>query len=139
MFTHRVPNAKSLFISIRTATGHTITVSPGHPIFVNNHVRTARDVKIGDILSLVAGESAVVQRSLVNMNGLYNPQTLQGNIMVNGILATTYTEAVRPAAAHAALAPLRGLYRLFGFSSAVFEQGSPVQAWISLLGQHFAL
>lgn len=44
--------------------------------------------------------------------GLYNPQTLDGRIVVNGIIASTYTTAVIPEAAHALLTPLRCLFNV---------------------------
>ena len=46
------------------------------------------------------------------VKGLYNPLTLAGDIVVDGILASTYTKAVTPKMAHAALAPLRMMYEI---------------------------
>lgn len=43
--------------------------------------------------------------------GLYNPQTKHGSIIVNNILAGTYTTAVAPGLVHAVLAPLRAFSR----------------------------
>ena len=43
--------------------------------------------------------------------GLYNPHTLHGDIVVDGVLTSTYTAAFSPTLAHVALAPLRALYR----------------------------
>jgi hypothetical protein len=51
---------------------------------------------------------------LVRGVGLYNPQTLHGDIVVDGVRASTYTEAVDPVFAHAVLAPVRAVYRWFG-------------------------
>lgn len=79
---------------------------------------SAASVRIGDVLQLANGsDSPVVVVEDVSADGLYNPQTVDGNIIVDGIVASTYTTAVHPCVAHAALlAPIRFLYersRLF--------------------------
>ena len=43
-------------------------------------------------------------------NGLYNPHTMNGDIVVDGILTSTYTSAINPTLAHAALWPVRMLH-----------------------------
>jgi desert hedgehog len=125
MFTHRLRNVTSQFIDIRTASGHNLLISPGHHVFVNNDISPARLIEVGDTVRLAVGETTVTQTRLVEKVGLYNPQTLHGNILVDGLLATTYTETISPGVAHAVLAPLRVLYSLFGFSSSLLERGVP--------------
>lgn len=44
----------------------------------------------------------------------FNPQTLDGDILVDGIVTSTYTTAVAPRVARAVLSPLRLLYTLDG-------------------------
>jgi hypothetical protein len=44
--------------------------------------------------------------------GLYNPHTLTGQIVVDGVLASCYTRAVHPAIARLLLSPLAMLYRM---------------------------
>ena len=57
--------------------------------------------------------------------GLYNPHTLNGDIMVNGVKTSTYTAAVAPTLAHAALWPVRMLYSLgYDIINGAFDQGS---------------
>lgn len=55
-------------------------------------------------------EDDIVSIERVTEIGLHNPQTLDGNIVVNGIVATTYTEAILPPIAEALLAPVRASY-----------------------------
>ena len=69
-------------------------------------------MKIGDNVTLADGKaSAVVAIAAVRKEGLHNPHTLQGDIVVNGVLASSYTSAFSPTLAHVVLAPLRALYR----------------------------
>jgi hypothetical protein len=42
--------------------------------------------------------------------GLFNPNTLHGDVVVNGVLTSTYTDSLAPSLWHAALWPLRGIY-----------------------------
>ena len=57
--------------------------------------------------------------------GLYNPHTLNGDIMVNGVKTSTYTAAIAPALAHAALWPVRMLYSLgYDIVNGAFDEGS---------------
>lgn len=60
-------------------------------------------------------EKAVSVRK-VEKEGLYNPQTVHGDIVVDGIVASVYTEAVQPRVAHAMLAPMRAVRDEFGWS-----------------------
>jgi len=67
-------------------------------------------VRLGDRLPLAAGNaSAVVGIGRVALGGLYNPHTLDGDLTVDGVVVSTWTAAVPPAVASAALAPLRWL------------------------------
>ena len=59
----------------------------------------------------VAVLSYVIAVGSARKDGLYNPHTLQGDIVVNGVLTSTYTSAFSPVLAHLVFAPLRALYR----------------------------
>jgi hypothetical protein len=104
-----------------------LTLSPGHFIYIVDESAAAsevengmpkmkaipaRDVRIGDIVQTNNGRAEVVGISMVRGKGLYNPHTLDGDIIVNGILTTVYTDAIRPELAHALLAPVRALYKM---------------------------
>ena len=70
-------------------------------------------------------QAAVVAVNLEAATGLYNPQTLSGDIVVNGIKASTYTAAIAPSLAHAALWPVRMMYRLgYDIINGAFDEGS---------------
>lgn len=59
-------------------------------------------------------EANVTDVSRVRAGGLYNPHTLHGDVVVDGVLASTFTTAVRPAAARVLLAPFAAWFRAAG-------------------------
>jgi hypothetical protein len=125
MFTHKVADSENEFVEISTSCGHKLWASAGHYIYVNSGLSAACVVKAGDVVVLGSGKvTTVVSVVIVSAFGLFNPQTVHGNIVVNGILASTYTTAVEPTVAHMSLLPLRMLYIFLGFSTSLFESGS---------------
>lgn len=112
MFTHSDKTAKATFLRLETASNHSITLSEGHFLFVNGQARPAEDIQVGNMIHLASGSmSPVVKVHKVKDIGLYNPQTLHGNIVVDDITCTTFTKAVYPITAVSLLAPLRFIYR----------------------------
>lgn len=108
-WTHRTSEkSSSRYVEIVAASGHRLVSTPGHYVYADGKPMLARLVKVGMKLRAVgAGEVDVVKVSRVRGKGLYNPQTLHGDIVVNGLVATTYTQTVEPTIAHSLLAPLR--------------------------------
>ncbi len=97
-----------------------LTASPGHYVHTRNGLIKASDIRVGDVM--YAGEHVLRERTVksiseVEVQGLYNPQTLHGDILVDGVQASTYTTAVPPQAAHVLLAPLRAVYRLLTWAT----------------------
>lgn len=93
-----------------------LTLTGTHFIYkTDRSVVAAADVKVGD--RLIDGEDGsetdVWKLETVWENGLYNPQTMQGDIVVDGIVSSTYTQAVPQQAAHALLAPVRAAFVAF--------------------------
>lgn len=123
MFTHKMSDVSVDFLLIRTVSGASLSLTHGHYIYANNALVAAGSVAVGDELMLGdGGRSTVTSVSHVPSRGLYNPQTLNGDIVVNGVLASTYTTAVDPGFAHFVLSPLRALSR-FGLSYTGLESG----------------
>jgi preprotein translocase subunit YajC len=111
MFSHRLTEANTRFVEIKTATT-SLAITPGHYLYVNGALREAQYVKVGDNVTLASGKAAkVTSVGSVRKDGIYNPHTLQGDIIVDGVLTSTYTAAFSPTLAHVALAPLRALYQ----------------------------
>ncbi|PXF46287.1 Indian hedgehog B protein [Gracilariopsis chorda] len=125
MFTHKLSTVRYGFVNIQTSSGNTLSLTPGHYLYVNGHLSAASTVKNGDTLMLADSSlTDVTQVSTVTSTGLFNPQTLHGDIVVNGLKASTYTTAVEPGLAHALLSPLRAAYSRLGFSLRAFEAGA---------------
>ena len=56
--------------------------------------------------------------------GLYNLQTLHGDVVVGGLRASTYTTAVDPAVAHRLLWPLRAVFEAVGVYTTALDKGA---------------
>ncbi len=135
MFTHRDAKSTVKFIELSTVSGLRIYLTPGHYMYANGRLAAASTVREGDIVDLANGEeSRVTTLRTVAKKGVYNPQTLHGDIAVNGVLASTYTIAVDPRAAHSLLTPLRALFRAIGASTGTLESGSRTLASVSPKG-----
>lgn len=126
-FTRGIAQFISQFVHIELESGNFLQLSSSHYLYVNdeNNLVPASKVKLGDVLFLADGTANnVVQISIVLKSGLYNPQTLHGDILVNDISSSTYTELYTSPAAHTLLALLRLLYNAFGFSTTAFASAA---------------
>lgn len=113
MFTHKDPTANVSYKILSTESKAEIKVTPGHFLYSNKQLTLARNIRVGDFLTLEDGSESMVKtvRTLQGSpDGVFNPQTMHGDIVVDGILASTYTAAVDPTVAHASLLPLRALH-----------------------------
>jgi len=128
MFTHRIAQGDFEFIQLTTSSGESLRLTAGHHLYSNGRLVPARDVRVGDVLiagyedeDIASRKNVVVAISKIVDTGLYNPQTLHGNIAVNDIITSTYTESISPSVAHAVLAPLRFVKQLFGLGLCIIE------------------
>lgn len=120
LFTHAERSGRFRFVRITTASGAVLRATHGHyvPVGAAGDLKAAGAVVIGDIVHLADGStSPVVAVGAVWATGLYNAQTAHGDIVVDGIRASTYTTAVHPRFAHAALAPLRTVFDYAGMAA----------------------
>lgn len=114
MFTHKQVEAQARFVTIETEAGESVTLTPGHYIYASGKLVTAASVVVGNTLTIETGANSAVVKTeeKVLSEGLFNPQTLHGDIIVDNVLASTYTTAVAPEFAHAVLGvTVRALYR----------------------------
>jgi len=110
-FSHRLVDTNSSFVKI-TVAGHALRLSPDHYLYANSRLAVASSVNVGDSVVLFDGSSATVTGVTTEWAvGLYNPHTLQGDIIVNGVKTSTYTRAIAPALAHVLLWPARVMYQ----------------------------
>mmetsp|Transcript_12802 Transcript_12802/g.34460 ORF Transcript_12802/g.34460 Transcript_12802/m.34460 type:complete len:323 (-) Transcript_12802:241-1209(-) len=99
-------SSSSRYVQLIAADGTTVTLSRGHFIYANEKLVRADEVQLGDVLMRIEGSgknTAVAVSSIrtgLVKRGLYNPHTVDGNIVVNGLLASTYTDAISPRVAH---------------------------------------
>ena len=129
---HRAQKEKAMFIVLRTSTGQSLTVTPQHLVYTikrkerkdeakgkenMNAFRTvfAANVERGDLLMMhdkhyKLESDMVVDVEEVELTGLYSPLTSQGNIIVDNILASCYSDFESHELQHLAFLPVRWLY-----------------------------
>ncbi len=112
LFSHRRTRGKYAFLRLTTASGHAITLSHAHYLYANGRLTAASAVAVGDTLRTLAGPSRVTAIREVVAEGLVAPHTLHGDLLVDGIVASSYTRAVHPRLAQILLAPIRAVVRL---------------------------
>lgn len=118
-FGHRLDNVMLQYTRIHyyhspTATTKHLRMSAEHYLYVNGRLQTAGSVKVGDRLRSAddGTDSLLVEKiDSVVAKGAYAPTTLHGDVIVDDVVVSSYTDAVHPATAHRLLTPLRGLYR----------------------------
>jgi len=112
MFTHNQVDTINPFVRITTISGAQISLSHNHYIHASSSLKIAGNVSTRDTLYVhgKGHEKIVKVEKNVMQRGLFNPQTRHGDIYVNGIKASTYTQAVDACFAHALLAPLRAIF-----------------------------
>lgn len=111
LFTHKIENGLYEFLRISTSGGHSITLTANHYIYANGKLKAASLVGIGDKLQTIDGNATVVTIEQVKDYGLFAPHTVHGDIVINRVVTSTYTQAVHPRLAHTILAPVRFLVR----------------------------
>jgi len=106
-----------------------LTLTDGHMLLVNGEMKEARYLRVGDVVERPNRGVETIQNIKRNVvkTGLYNPHTASGSIVVNGIVCSTFTNAVMDSAANALLAPLRSLFRVGALTQEsagdLFKQG----------------
>jgi hypothetical protein len=93
MFSHQSPKEFSSFVRISTSSNHSIVLTPNHLLFVNDVLTEASQAKLRDNIELADETRANTVKIAYESGyfGLYNPRTLNGNIVVEGVVASTCT------------------------------------------------
>lgn len=143
VFSHRnTAVIRSDFVTLTTslpmmndnAESTSLTLSSGHLLYVRRKgIISADMIQTGDFVQLVGVQSPVllgqkpnqqwakVRRIIHNVTktGLFNPHTVKGDIVVNQIVTSCYTnalrnrdEAAKMISAHGLLTPIRALFRV---------------------------
>ena len=125
MWTHRITEGVFPFIRLMTSSGKFIELSEGHFLSVNGKYAAAGSVKIGDELHTSENScEKVIQKTIVHRRGLFNPQTASGTIVVNDIIASTYTSAINEKIAHTMLALFRAVFKKLAYTYHGFDNGA---------------
>lgn len=126
---HADPSVRAPAIRIETAATRKspFSASPGHLVHVvpaNQRESEAilmpmSKVKVGDRVLAVGEWTKVEKVTRTVQQGRFNPHTLHGDIVVNGVMASSFTTAIHPHVADVLLLPFRMAYRTFGAHSGV--------------------
>lgn len=115
-FSHSWVTARTYMVGIRTISNRTAVASEGHWIVMaEGKMKRMRDVDAGDVVVDVKhGKTRVIATWREWTTGVFNPHTDDGTIVVDGLVFSTYTDAVgNVAAGHAVMAPVRAAVRSF--------------------------
>jgi hypothetical protein len=113
LFTHALPTAEANFLTFTLESGITLSLTPCHYIYVNGTLMSAERAAVGDTVESTSSKSDRIKEiTLERKQGLYNPHTLTGDIMVNNVRTSTYTHILPAGMAHAILEPVRFLYKI---------------------------
>lgn len=107
LFTHRTPRVRSRMVRITTSCGHAVTLSASHYVRTPSGLLAAKNVAVDGKVETISGSCKVVAVERVAAVGLYAPHTLHGDIVVDGVVASSYAQSVHPRVAHALLLPIR--------------------------------
>lgn len=81
-------------------------------IYINGKLAPARKINVGDQLTTLSGWKRVTAVQMdETCTGLYNPQTMHGDIVVDDVVVSTFTTAVDIRIATGLLLPFRALFR----------------------------
>lgn len=138
-FSHRnTGDALHKFVQLITIDGSKLTATGGHYVYKSKRgdskerftLVSMNEIRIGDYLLRHNGKRSMVDDiQTVWKRGLINPHTLNGDIVVDGFIASCYTRHVGFFTSQALLAPLRAAFRITGTCASVFNNGIP--SWMS--------
>lgn len=130
LFTHANAAIETDFLRLKTASGRSLTLTAGHFLYISGELTAAKNARVGNDLTLHDGtRSAIVSIARRREAGLFNPQTLSGDIVVNGVQTSTYTRAVAPSFAHMLLTPLRAAFQM-GLRTEIFNIAHGGEHWL---------
>jgi len=133
MFGHKDADFISNFIKLETSSGATMRLTPDHFVPVVRNGKRAlvpsNGAQVGDLLTVIAsGQSvfeAIVSKTISKEEGLWNPYTTSGSIVVDGVQGSCHSAwsldgLFKAMGIHAAtgyqtaFAPIRAVYRMIG-------------------------
>lgn len=115
------PLQKRQFLTIKLASGRTLTVTPTHLVLSGHskNVRTvfAENIKIGDVLLVSDSNSNIIEDSVIEIRGvirtgIYAPLTEIGTVVVNEAVVSCYATVDSQSLADWAFLPLRLMWNI---------------------------
>ena len=97
-FGHFLENVSAEFLQIHTA-DQTLEMTGDHLVFLNdklNPIRT-KAIKVGDVLRGETAPAKVTKIQSVQRQGIYAPLTMEGSLVVDGIVASSYVSMQKDA------------------------------------------
>jgi len=92
---HYHKSKETIFVQIRTnlESEQPLELSPNHLLYVADSINPvpASTVEVGDKVWTIEGGKEVLEINMITRDGLYNPLTMDGTIVVDGIVASAYT------------------------------------------------
>lgn len=128
-FTHRDESVKTKMVEIVTEKGKNIKMSEGHLIKTGGVWKEAGHLILDDELETESGKERIIKLRFTKTEGLYNPQVIGGELIVDGVKVSCYTKAVSMGVAEALLSPLRALHSLGVNGNWGFDKGAP--KWVN--------
>ncbi len=132
MFGHRDVTKIEKFVKVVTS-NHILKLTLDHyAIVVDNDqifTRLAKFLQVGDVVQVIDGDKLVheviLELDVVEDKGLFNPYTLGGTIVVDGVIVSVHSSSLLdglferlginvPAGYQASFLPLRMVYRVLG-------------------------
>jgi len=94
---HKNPTKRTRFLQIYSEeTSSPLEITDHHMVFVNDTKTAipASRINVGDKIQLLDGISTVTKISHIIRDGIWNPITSDGTIVVDGVVASTYSLAI---------------------------------------------
>ena len=89
-FGHKNPDAKLSYISIEAGKLTPLLLTSNHLILVEGKFVPASSINVGDKVTLVDGTETVTRIRRVVGSGAFAPHTMEGTIVVDGLVASSY-------------------------------------------------
>jgi desert hedgehog protein len=135
MFGHKNMDVKAQFVKLQTSGKASLRLTSDHlvPIVRDGHrlVIHSKDVQVGDLVQVHSANAtsatfeSIITKSIVSDVGLFNPYTLSGTIVVDGVVASCHSSWVfdtlfellnvnRASGYQTLFAPIRFIYKVVG-------------------------
>jgi Hint module len=137
LMTHKDASTRGRYLTLALASGQSLTLSPRHFVptapdggttWASHILKGADEVKVGDMVWYRGNDGTLLPTQVTAVTasikaGAFNPMTVAGTVVVDGVVASTHSDWFLDGIASAAVqaqvyqvlfAPVRGIYRVIG-------------------------